>query len=132
MKIPTFESHENTNDYDCLCLYPAVCISDVRKKAGICGKSIKYVTSLPFSCSASVKGEPRWLRAEELKFEAKSTSFVEIPIEQPNEAHSLQLHIVYIFGLVKIKKEGKKAGKRKEIFAHFVFFQVRLESTAHG
>ena len=43
-------------------------LSDVMNDAGMCGKSIKYVTSQPL-CSSSVKSELARLRIEELKFE---------------------------------------------------------------
>ena len=43
-----FKSHENTAvDAVILCL--AVCISDIRNKAGVCGTSVLYIMSQPCS-----------------------------------------------------------------------------------
>ena len=67
-----FESRENTT-VSAAFLCKAVCISDVINKADMCGKSIAYVTSQPFSAHDWSKSEPTWLLPEELKFEAKNT-----------------------------------------------------------
>ena len=53
---------------------PAVCISDVIDKTGMCGKNIKHVTSQPFSAlhqEATQTAKPTWLHPENLKFEEK-------------------------------------------------------------
>ena len=51
-------------------LCTAVCISDVTNKAGMFGKSIKYIT-LQANCLSLVKRKPKWLRPEDLKLETK-------------------------------------------------------------
>jgi len=61
-------------------LCPAVCISDIRCKAGVCGKSIKYV-SQPFKFrSLLVKSKQIWLHPERRRSiqckKQKCTSFV--------------------------------------------------------
>ena len=48
VKRSTFQSRENTTVSNDI-FGPAFCITDVMNKAGICGKSIKYVTSQSFS-----------------------------------------------------------------------------------
>ena len=46
-------------------------MSDIINKAGMCGKSVKYVTTQPFLfCFSLVKSEPTWLRPEKFQFEA--------------------------------------------------------------
>ena len=47
-------------------------MSDIINKAGMCGKSVKYVTTQPFLfCFSLVKSEPTWLRPEKFQFEAR-------------------------------------------------------------
>ena len=47
MMMMTFLLRENAN-LSAAILYLTVCITDVTNKAGLCGKSIKYVTSHAF------------------------------------------------------------------------------------
>ena len=56
-------------------LCSAVCIRDILTKAGMCGKSI-ISAKVTIFCSLLLKIETARLHPEELKFEAKSTSFV--------------------------------------------------------
>ena len=53
-----------------VCLF--VCfVFDAMNKAAMCGKSLCYVMSQSFSSLLLLKNQPTWLRAEELKLEAK-------------------------------------------------------------
>ena len=62
-------SRESTSESAAI-LCRAACVSDVIKKAGMCGRSAKYVTNEVF-VSTLVKKEPTWLLPEELRLEAK-------------------------------------------------------------
>ena len=72
-------------------LCPAVCVSDVIKKAGLRGKRIKYVTRQPISPSATVESEPTWPGPEELKFQVKNKTKKQLAlVEHLNETGRLK------------------------------------------
>jgi len=54
----------------------AVCVCDVVNKAGVCCRSVHYVTSRTFLLSL-VKSKPACLRPDELGFEALLPKYVE-------------------------------------------------------
>ena len=42
-----FASHKNTT-VSAAILWPVACVSDIKNKADMCGKSIQYIMSWPF------------------------------------------------------------------------------------
>ena len=50
-----------------LCL--AICVCDVRNKAGTWGTSVFYVMSQAFFFFSLIKSDPAWLRQQQLKFD---------------------------------------------------------------
>ena len=75
-------------EWACYHLCPAVCTSDVVNKACMSGKSMKYVTGRPFFSSSSRRANKHGCVLESIiskqARKKKSTSFVEIQIEQAN------------------------------------------------